>query len=47
MYSNSYRETDSDCDNYSVIAKLKKRIAVTNSNTGKQRAKENILTQER
>jgi hypothetical protein len=47
MYSNSYRETDSHCDNYLLIAKLKERIAVKNSNIGKQRAKENILSQER
>jgi hypothetical protein len=47
MYSNSYRETDSNSDNYLLIAKLKGRIAVKNPNTGKPKANKNILIKER
>jgi hypothetical protein len=45
IHSNSYRGTESESDNYLLIAKLKERTAVNNSKIGKQRAKENILTQ--
>jgi hypothetical protein len=41
MYSNSYS------DHYLLIAKLKGRIAVKNSNTEKPKANKNILIKER